>query len=543
MIRYLVVNQELNQSTADYVADISTALQAAGAVGVQSVFITRRLDYQTVRFATTLSITDPGPAQVRAAYFSSLAGTPVDTQVDAFFAANPTYRAIFVRDVSQEIRRKLDHDAVMVIYIESLIPNCGQDRSRPVIVEALEAIAAGATGQVQLVGASGLEPDVFTVTNRSAFTILETDRAYAQVAPGTCDWDAYGTCCNAAAPVNLVEPTIEGVGYVDYTLTGDAGTWSGAATLTYQYQYFDGVDWLDIPGATAIDYGPFALAYQGLPVRLQVTGSNLAGSTVAVSNVIEQWVPSDAGADPVQWYDAFDPATLSVVGAAVTAWGNKGTAGSSLATAVGSQQPIYNVAGFGGFPTVTWSAGNRLFRLLDDNTAQNVAGCTVAAMCIPALLTGSSRHIYGSSTNSSTATRAGIRFNVANVQAMGRRLDADTLMAVNIGTAILSTKQSYLALLNYGSAQAFGLVNGVESAPLAFQTAGNTSNTPSARRMAGTSLFGSDDYAGNTSELIQYNILLDATNRAKLAGYLAWKWRAVTELSGASPYKTVPPTP
>lgn len=195
MISYQVINQELNESTPDYVARIDAAFVAAGALGLQDVFITRRLDYNTVRFATTLALTDPGPAAVRVSYFTRTSAATVDAQIATFFAANPTYRVIFVRDVSQEIRRRLDHDAVMVFYITSLIPNCGQDRSRPVIVQALEEIAAGATGQVQLVSAAGLLPDTFQVTNRSS-SVWEVDtRGYAQVAPGTCLWDGYAGCC------------------------------------------------------------------------------------------------------------------------------------------------------------------------------------------------------------------------------------------------------------------------------------------------------------------------------------------------------------
>jgi len=195
MISILAINQELSQSTEAFVVAVNNALAAASPMGLQDVFLTRRLDLSNPRFNCTLSLASPGPVSMRAVYFTTLSGTPVDVQVAAFFAANPSYRILFTRDVSQEVRRSLDHDAVMVIYATTLLPNAGQDRSRPVIVQANALITPGSTGEVALVGASGVLSPLIMARNRGGINWMAGVRGYAQVRPGTGVWDGYPSCC------------------------------------------------------------------------------------------------------------------------------------------------------------------------------------------------------------------------------------------------------------------------------------------------------------------------------------------------------------
>lgn len=187
--------QDLDESTSGMVARLDAELSLIGAIGLQDVSMTKRLRLNTVRWEFTLQYTTPGPVQFGAAYFSSLAGSSVDSQVAAFFAAHPNYRIHFIQDVSQERRRKLDHDAICCIYATTLLPNCGQDRSRPIIVRPLGNIAAGASGNVQMVVASGQFATIFSVTNRAGFQWNAGIKGYAAARPGTCIWDGYPTCC------------------------------------------------------------------------------------------------------------------------------------------------------------------------------------------------------------------------------------------------------------------------------------------------------------------------------------------------------------
>jgi hypothetical protein len=195
-ISYQLVNQNLNDAPTVFAAQVDTVLQGLGSIGLQDVFLTRREGLaQRLRLQMTLSYTTAGPLAVRATAFSGVNGD-VDTQAAAFLAANPTYRVLFIRDIGSSQRGALDDNVIMLIYATTVLSNCGQDRSRPVIVEALGNILAGASGSVQLVGAAGLVAGgVITAINRFDSTWATGKRGYAQVRPGSCLWDGYPTCC------------------------------------------------------------------------------------------------------------------------------------------------------------------------------------------------------------------------------------------------------------------------------------------------------------------------------------------------------------
>lgn len=187
--------QDLNEATGEYVDRLDAFLQSLGPAGLQDAVLTKRLDLNTIRFELTLTLQRPGPLTLRAEYFSSIGGSPPDTQLAAFFAARPNGRVVAIRDVSQERRRKLDQNAILVIWANSLLPNCGWDVSRPVIVEATALIGVGASGPARLVTTAGLAGNAITVLNRSGAAWANGKRGYAALRPGTCLWDGYPTCC------------------------------------------------------------------------------------------------------------------------------------------------------------------------------------------------------------------------------------------------------------------------------------------------------------------------------------------------------------
>jgi len=96
---------------------------------------------------------------------------------------------------------------------------------------------------------------------------------------GTASADFSG----GVAPANIVLPAISGLVEVGETLTAFRGTWSGSpASYAYQWQTDDGGGFDPIPGATGPTYLIGALT--GQPIKLQVTATNGAGSTAALSS-------------------------------------------------------------------------------------------------------------------------------------------------------------------------------------------------------------------------------------------------------------------
>jgi len=93
----------------------------------------------------------------------------------------------------------------------------------------------------------------------------------------------------AEAPVLRVTPQIIGGNIVDSPITLTAGTWDGSVPLTYTYSWRrcnpagDLPSCVQIPGATLATYTP-VVADIGFAIRVWITGSNLAGSALAVTN-------------------------------------------------------------------------------------------------------------------------------------------------------------------------------------------------------------------------------------------------------------------
>jgi uncharacterized protein YukE len=89
-------------------------------------------------------------------------------------------------------------------------------------------------------------------------------------------------------PANAALPSISGALKLGQTLNALAGTWTGSAPITYTYQWqlceILGKTCNNIAGATSPSLLLGALDI-GLPLRVVVTASNVAGSTPATSPV------------------------------------------------------------------------------------------------------------------------------------------------------------------------------------------------------------------------------------------------------------------
>jgi hypothetical protein len=91
---------------------------------------------------------------------------------------------------------------------------------------------------------------------------------------------------SATPPVNTSPPTIAGTAQQGQTLSASSGAWSGTAPFTYAYHWrrcdTGGGGCADIASATTTTYTLVA-ADLGTTIRVAVTGSNSAGSSVASS--------------------------------------------------------------------------------------------------------------------------------------------------------------------------------------------------------------------------------------------------------------------
>jgi len=88
---------------------------------------------------------------------------------------------------------------------------------------------------------------------------------------------------SSAGPTNTVAPAVTGSGVVNQVLTCSPGNWVGNGTITYAYQWLR--NGAVIAGATSATY-MLANADDGAAVRCRVTATDLDGSTIAYSNIV-----------------------------------------------------------------------------------------------------------------------------------------------------------------------------------------------------------------------------------------------------------------
>lgn len=128
--------------------------------------------------------------------------------------------------------------------------------------------------------------DISGATN-STYTLIAADAANvitvavtATNAAGNATATSAGTASVLYPPSNTAAPSISGTAQVGQTLTASNGTWVGAATITYSYQWKRAGS--NIVGATSSTYVP-VLADVGSTLTVDVTGTNADGSATATS--------------------------------------------------------------------------------------------------------------------------------------------------------------------------------------------------------------------------------------------------------------------
>jgi fibronectin type 3 domain-containing protein len=140
------------------------------------------------------------------------------------------------------------------------------------------ASIAGATSQTYLVGQADVGTTlrvVVTGTNTYGSASATSAQTAVVIDPGPL------------APVNTSLPTISGTPQAGETLTADPGQWSGTQPISFAYQWDScdqtGSNCVNILGATSQTY-TLTLLDVDTTVRVEVTGSNTAGSSTAISN-------------------------------------------------------------------------------------------------------------------------------------------------------------------------------------------------------------------------------------------------------------------
>jgi hypothetical protein len=258
------------------------------------------------------------------------------------------------------------------------------------------------------------------------------------------------------------------------------------------------------------------------------------------------WTPADTTTQ--LWLDANDATTITIA-TGVSQWDDKSGNGRNVVQATSAQQPTHGVATLDSKPVVNFDGSND--RLVGTTALtgllQNVGAATIyivrsfdtSGSGFPVMIGIAGNVVSGSNARAAFYLSVG---ESGNERQWGQRLDADTGQSQLTGAQPGAGVWGIAALqYEYSVAQISCFKNGTQTlAPTAFQTAGVTSNTAPAAVTIGSwpdeTLF----LDGSIAEIVITHTV-DATERQKIEGYLAWKWGLESLLPGGHPYESAPP--
>lgn len=263
------------------------------------------------------------------------------------------------------------------------------------------------------------------------------------------------------------------------------------------------------------------------------------------------WQPSEL-TSLVLWLDAEDTSTLVFNGSTVSQWNDKSGNGNHVSNATASTQPTYLATGYNGKPTLRFTNTNQEYLFKDgvvNFSAQN--DLTIAAVFELLQTTYRWDMIAGwrNVANSSTSPANGVPILQAmsmspeigyhNTDKVDTRIKVD--VTTRLGKKIATIGRSGGVNGNGGSATV--TCTGFSQATYqtdATQTWANDNAT--GFQIGGRQQTGTDYGNKYISEVIGLNAKLSDSDRQKLEGYMAWKWKLEANLPAGHPYKLFPPT-
>jgi cytoskeletal protein CcmA (bactofilin family) len=256
------------------------------------------------------------------------------------------------------------------------------------------------------------------------------------------------------------------------------------------------------------------------------------------------WTPS--GITTALWLDASDATTITDISGGCDAWADKSGNGFDVSVYDASYRPAIVASAQNGLSILRFDGSNDVMRRLTSMAGllQNASGAAIFVVHKYSASPTSVETVLAVSTPTVTEARAQIDGGRTSGKwsVTGRRLDADSFQERPSATSIDTAHHIVAGLYDYAGASAAVYLDGTEDASGAFQTAGSTSNTASARLTIGAGLNTTSAYfGGDLAEILALNYLPDTADRQIIEGYLAHKWGLVDNLPSDHPYKSGAP--
>ena len=264
-------------------------------------------------------------------------------------------------------------------------------------------------------------------------------------------------------PADITAPTISGVPEDDQALKATTGTWSGTAPISYSYQWescnTSGSDCANIDSATEPEYD-VKEDDVGRTLRVEITGSNAAGSTLATSAITtaaqaesaeELEAPSLSGtpnvhevlyADPGRWSGSDQQLNYQ--------WESCSPSGTECAPVEGATEPEYDLSegDSGSTLRVRVGADSATVALTDVSLPTPTIGAAAAlASTLPPNVSGQPRNGQALSTSSGNWSHSATlsytyqwqrcdRFGVACDNIDGATKESYTLQSADVASTL-----------------------------------------------------------------------------------------------------------
>ena len=252
--------------------------------------------------------------------------------------------------------------------------------------------------------------------------------------------------------------------------------------------------------------------------KLTATLAAVMVAITASSYAVTAWTPADIGVNA--WWDASDASSITVTGSGVSTWADKSGNGFDATQGSDGQRPLTGGRTIGGlnalefdnsglnFTTIDLMVGNKeAYAIFHQDDAQDMTILGGGGNSQMTVMSNQTLRLWKSSNPYNNNTQ--------------------------IGTAPVAT-DNLGGWLAHSDFKRFS-VNG---------TLTTTNNTPTGNGMQ-VQQIGRQQYAnadGLIGEIVVTNGTLSADDRARMEGYLAWKWGTQASLPSGHAYELAAPT-
>lgn len=252
----------------------------------------------------------------------------------------------------------------------------------------------------------------------------------------------------------------------------------------------------------------------------EVTKAFLGTTEVYSSAAPALWTPAALGSALALWLDADDAATVTLNGSTVSQWRDKSGNSRHVSQASASLQPTYIASSLNGRAGLDWGPAT-------NSKVLSRSGFTYSPV-----------RLFGVADYDGSSPSTALRGLVSHT----RVIDADVFMLNSSGVewwaVTLGTNKAFLNGSSTSSSVALPTIIN----PFVFAT----DQAPQANRtdvfVGMDRTFSGRGWVGKIYEIIETTTVPLAVEKAKLEGYLAWKWGTVASLPSGHPYKNGAPT-